>query len=64
MSPLAPHLSRSYLLARLEYWNGRLESLGAEPLVSRGEAGELDEQRLRRLLESTIAKAVDLFEVG
>ena len=61
---IAPGVSREYLLNRLDYWNQRLERFGAEPLTSRDEAGELDEHRLRRVLETTIGKAVDLFEVG
>jgi hypothetical protein len=55
-------LNRADLLARLLHWNNRLEALGAAPLVTLGEADDLTEARLRRVVDATLNHMCDVLQ--
>lgn len=56
--------TRTELLERLAHWNARLTGLHGDILVTLEEAPELDTERLRRVVDATVDKVVDIIAAG
>jgi hypothetical protein len=56
--------TRVELLERLAHWNARLDRLHGDILVTIDEAPELDTERLRRVVDATVDKVVDIIAAG